>query len=264
MLYANYHTHTKRCGHAGEFTEESYIEAAIGAGFHALGFADHCPWIYSPGFSSSDIRMGMDEFPEYTATIRSLAEKYKDKIKLYVGLECEYFEDDLETLDMFAEKLDYLILGAHFYRSEEYHDKHSAESTVPKDLYRYLDNNIAGIESGRFRYLNHPDIMFSSYPAFDKAAAEVSREIAKCCKRTGTPVEYNIYGIVKFEKHTHTGIGYPCPGFWEIAAEEGCTAIIGCDAHDPELLANTERIATAQRYLNSLGIRVIDRLPGLE
>lgn len=264
MLYANYHTHTKRCGHAGNFDEESYIKAAVGSGFKVLGFADHCPWNYSEGFSSSDIRMSMGALPEYINTIHGLAEKYKDRIRIYTGLECEYYPDNTDILDMFEEKLDYIILGAHFMRSEEYGDKHSAESTEPADLYKYMENNIAAIESGRFRYLNHPDIMFSSYPSFDKAAAEVSREIARCAKRTGTPVEYNIYGIVKFEKGTHTGIGYPCPGFWEIAAEEGCTAIIGCDAHDPELLANVCRIEKAQQYLNSLGIHVIDRLPGLE
>ena len=36
----NYHTHTKRCKHAGG-SDEEYIESAIKSGFQELGFADH-------------------------------------------------------------------------------------------------------------------------------------------------------------------------------------------------------------------------------
>ena len=36
-MYANYHTHTKRCQHAvGE--DREYVEAAIAAGIQVLGF----------------------------------------------------------------------------------------------------------------------------------------------------------------------------------------------------------------------------------
>ncbi len=35
----NYHTHTKRCGHA-KGTDEEYVIAAIEGGFDELGFSD--------------------------------------------------------------------------------------------------------------------------------------------------------------------------------------------------------------------------------
>ena len=36
----NYHTHTKRCGHAtGE--DEDYVIAALNKGYKILGFSDH-------------------------------------------------------------------------------------------------------------------------------------------------------------------------------------------------------------------------------
>ena len=44
MIKRNYHTHTKRCGHAiGE--DEEYVVNAIEAGLTDLGFSDHCPYI---------------------------------------------------------------------------------------------------------------------------------------------------------------------------------------------------------------------------
>lgn len=46
MLRNNYHTHTKRCGHA-EGEDEDYVLEALGSGITDLGFSDH---IMLPGF----------------------------------------------------------------------------------------------------------------------------------------------------------------------------------------------------------------------
>ena len=44
----NYHTHTKRCGHAiGE--DEEYVLRAIENGFDEIGFSDHAPMLFPDG-----------------------------------------------------------------------------------------------------------------------------------------------------------------------------------------------------------------------
>ena len=44
-MLTNYHTHTRRCGHAvGE--DREYAEAAVQAGLKILGFSDHAPQIF--------------------------------------------------------------------------------------------------------------------------------------------------------------------------------------------------------------------------
>ena len=48
--------------------------------------------------------------------------------------------------------------------------------------------------------------------------------------------------------------GYPHPAFWRIAAEEGCTAIIGVDAHSPAHLENPRYWEEGLRLLRGLGI----------
>ena len=50
----------------------------------------------------------------------------------------------------------------------------------------------------------------------------------------------------------------------EIAAREGCTAIIGIDAHDPDIIANLPLRQRALDILNGLGMKILDRLPGVE
>ena len=78
MLKANYHTHTKRCGHAfGE--DEEYVLEALGQGMVELGFSDH---IMLPGFSQPSIRGEYSLWAQdYFKSINYLKEKYKDRMK---------------------------------------------------------------------------------------------------------------------------------------------------------------------------------------
>ena len=92
----NYHTHTSRCFHATGRDEE-YVLAAIEAGFDEIGFADHSPWKFDSDFVS-DMRMHISELDDYCNSIKSLREKYKDKISIKLGLECEYFKKYLPWL----------------------------------------------------------------------------------------------------------------------------------------------------------------------
>ena len=50
------------------------------------------------------------------------------------------------------------------------------------------------------------------------------------------------------------------PDFWKIAAHEGCTAIIGVDAHNNQYLENPFYYNRATETLRKLGIKVIDRI----
>ena len=54
---------------------------------------------------------------------------------------------------------------------------------------------------------------------------------------------------------------YPCPDFWRIAANEGCTAIIGLDAHNNHDLETATYYNRAVEELKALKIKVTDTLP---
>lgn len=108
MLKTNWHTHTKRCGHA-KGTDEEYVLEAIAAGVKTLGFSDHaCYKEPDPG-----LRMNYDQYDDYKQSILALKEKYKDQINIYLGMEVEYYPDQWEDLSRYRKELDYCILGQH-------------------------------------------------------------------------------------------------------------------------------------------------------
>ena len=47
----------------------------------------------------------------------------------------------------------------------------------------------------------------------------------------GIPIEINMLGMRERKN-------YPNPNFWALAGELGASAILGCDAHSPEYIAD--------------------------
>lgn len=257
MIKTNYHTHTTRCMHAVGADEE-YVRAAISAGFKVLGFSDHGAVPFDGGYISG-MRMRMDELDHYLGSVRRLAAKYKDDITIRCGMEYEYSPDFLpfcrELLD--SKKLDYIIFGNHFDLDERT-GMYFGQCTRPDHIKRYAGSAVAGLKSGLFTYFAHPDLFMNSYPVFDETARAASRDICACAKEMGIPLEYNLLGLDK-QAAGVPGLGYPYTGFWETAALEGCTAIIGVDAHDPEVLL-AQRYEQACDTLDSMGMKRISVL----
>lgn len=234
LVEYNFHTHTKRCGHAiGE--DKEYIENAIKKGYKILGISDHCPYF---GISLPKQRMEWEEFPQYLISMKNLREQYQDKIKIYIGLECEYFDEHLNQLKELRKKVDYFILGQHHYidgcETKPYLSKEKMKEMV-KDI-----RNAAA--SGLFLYIAHPDYFWRERRMWDGTAIEVSHEICKISLEYNIPLELNQKHlmIIKTEKpDVYSG----CLSFWNIAKEYNCKVCLGIDAHDPEkFFENTEEL----------------------
>lgn len=257
-MKANYHTHTIRCQHATG-NDEAYVLSALKGGYEELGFSDHTPWNYRSGYVSN-IRMQAYELPEYTGSIRVLKEKYKHRIRIKAGLECEYFEAYIPWLKEIIrqEKLDYILFGNHFYSTDERDPYFGLNTVSPEMLELYEESTLKGLEAGLFSCLAHPDLFGRSYPVFDKHCERISRNICRKAARLHIPLEYNLSGFATCKGLASAG--YPNPRFWEIAAEEGCLSIIGVDAHSNQELEDTEKYREAGKFLESLGIKRVDTI----
>lgn len=257
-MKTNYHTHTVRCMHANG-SDEDFVLSAIKGGFQLLGFSDHTPWKYRTDYVA-DMRMLPDELPEYVDSISSLRDKYKDQIDIKIGLECEYFPDYMPWLkeQIKKYKLDYILFGNHHYHTDEKfpYFGHHTDSRDMLDLYE--ESAIEGMESGVFCCLAHPDLFMRSYPRFDHHCTLISRHICRAAVRLNIPLEYNL-GYVAYNE-AHGLSSYPCPEFWHIAANEGCTAIIGMDAHNHLDLESSVYYNRAVEELKALGIKRTDEL----
>lgn len=85
----------------------------------------------------------------------------------------------------------------------------------------------------------------------------MSRHICRTAARLNLPLEYNI-GYEEYNEAQGI-VTVPHPEFWKIAAAEGCTAIIGVDAHNNRQLENPFYYDRANESLRQLGIKVISR-----
>ena len=260
MKLTNYHTHTWRCFHAAQVCDREYVENAIQAGFSVLGFSDHTPWPYASGYVSENERMSVSQLDGYLSSIRALKEEYADRIGILAGLECEYFPQYMDWLREQRPKTDYLILGNHFGLSDEHGEPYYGKAEGPGVVEEYTAYTLAGMGTGLFACLAHPELPFANHMAFDEEAQTCARMICREAKAIGMPLEYNLYGTVKQEQGKQKGLGYPAKEFWQAASEYGCTAIVGVDAHKPEHMLDVERYRRAREYLEALNIKVIEEL----
>lgn len=245
----NLHTHTTRCGHAdGE--DREYVEAAVAAGFHTLGFADHVPIPFPDGYRSG-CRMDVSETKGYVASLVSLREEFAGKIELLVGYEAEFmpflFVHMMQNL-VRQERFDYLILGQHFWYNE--FDGHGATRACDSEehLSAYTDTLIKGMETGCYTYVAHPDIFrFSGeLPAYERQV----RRLCEASKRLNIPLELNFTGL---EEGRH----YPREDFWRIAGEVGCPVTWGADSHSPSLVYRPTAIRMANEYIEKFALRFV-------
>jgi histidinol-phosphatase (PHP family) len=249
-MIANYHTHTKRCQHAtGE--DREYVEAAIEAGLRILGFADHCPWVYPDKNFVSGIRLAPHEVDGYFYSLESLKKEYEKDIKIYIGFETEHCPNMIPEQEELLKgyPLDYMICGQHFLDAE-YVSFYAGRPHADEDfLKRYVDTAVAGINSGRYLYLAHPDLV--NFTGDEEVYRSHMKRLCEALKEKDIPVEINILGL-------STGRRYPGKRFLELAKETGNTAILGIDAHAPEQILNGEAIKKAELLCEEFGLPLVD------
>lgn len=251
-MKANYHTHTWRCNHASG-DEEVYVQNAISRGLDTLGFSDHTPYIF-PGSYYSTFRMRMDQLDDYISCVHSLERKYSEKIQIPLGLEAEYyprFFKELHTI-LRDKGIEYLILGQHYTNSEVDGVYSGSRTADPQDLADYCTNVMEAMQTGLFTYIAHPDLI--NFIGSDAVYTDWMRRLCKEAAGCGIPLELNFLGL-------NTGRNYPNRTFWEIAAEENCKTVFGCDAHTPDALLDTNIENQAISLANEFGLTVLETVP---
>lgn len=211
-----FHVHTYRCGHAAMDSDEDYVLKAIEHRAERIVFTDHAPFPKDP-FGS---RMRMSEYAEYLDSIHSLRDKYRDSIQVLCGVEVEFFPQYLDYYRELRETLDVMVLGQHMYMHEDgtynFMDKDRS-----KEYKGISDAMIAGMKTGLFDVLAHPDRMHMRHPEIDEDIRSAIRNVANTALEYDVLLEKN-YGSM-YKEHNYS------QGFWEIAGD--VKYIHGYDAH---------------------------------
>ncbi len=100
MSLSSYHTHSTYSD--GKSTLEEMVLSAIEKGCPEIGFSDHAPMSIDCNWC-----IKAEEIENYKREVNALKEKYKDKIKIYLGIEQDYFSTP-------AEGYDYVIGSVHY------------------------------------------------------------------------------------------------------------------------------------------------------
>ena len=247
-MKANYHTHSKWCKHGGGEIED-YIEEAIRNDFTELAITEHVPHVDRFGWISQE------EFPLFDAALNECISKYKDRIHVIKGFECEYIDNPtvIDLYKRYKEEYGYelLIMGQH---SAGENGKHNIFEPIDSEVVKlYCEDSIKGLESGLFKYYAHPDLCLVNYePGWDKTCEKGMREVFKCCEELKIPVEFNANGL-RYKK------AYPSKECFLMSKEFDLKYMIGADAHDPKFLYD-DAVKEAERLLKEWGITVSEYL----
>ena len=250
-MKANYHTHTYRCGHAVGH-ESEYAQQAAEKGLRILGFSDHTPYdFFDIGPRNRPMRMMPEELEGYVSSVKELAKEYEGRMKIYAGLEAEYYPKYFPGLLEMAREcgVEYMILGQHFLFNEIEDCYTGRPFCDEKRLRQYVSQSIEGLRTGVFTYFAHPDLVY--FEGDGDLYAEEMRKICRAAKETDTPLEINLLGL-------RTGRNYPDERFWKLAGEEGNDVILGSDAHRPEDVLVPEAAEEAMKIAEKYSLRLLD------
>ena len=227
---AFFHIHTFRCGHAAMVPDEAYVRKAIELHAGSIWFSDHAPF---PGDPLHHM-MSVTELDGYLETIHALKHRYAGQIDVHAGLEIEYFpsfdrsgwyrqlKDD--------ERIEFLMIGQHMAEIKPGHFSFEWDKErLARDEYRVLGEAvIAGIESGYFDFVAHPDRSFRAKRAWDDDMTALSRRIIGAAAKADIPLEKN-----KLSARMAYNFW---PEFWRLLTPAN-RVITGLDAHSVEDMA---------------------------
>lgn len=232
---SNYHTHTAFCD--GRDEPEAIVREAIRLGCPELGFSGHSHVPFD------DCCMSVEGTERYKAEIRRLKEKYADEIRIYLGVEQDYY-GDLPTDDY-----EFVIGSVHYVEKDgEYLSVDlSRESFLQYverfyggDVYAFAEDYYALVarihEKTRCRIVGHFDLITkfneddclfdTAHPRYRRAALAALDALAD------KPVlfEINTGAISRGYRRTP----YPAPWILAELRARGAGLLLSSDCHRRE------------------------------
>lgn len=252
----NYHTHTKFCRHA-ENTVEEMTEEAVKSGFSEIGFSEHF---------DRDLRGGYwGKIPydpkEYADSVRQAKEKYKNKIKVLLGYEMDFYLYNYLEIhkEIMSYSPDYILGSVHRIKGFSFSKgdipfNYLSDNEIEIILKEYLGTLIAMINSDCITCLDHFDIFKRSYIVKNEDIYyDYYNIIAKLLAEKNIAIELNTH-------YSNTEFMYiPDPKLymWNLIRKYDIPVIVSSDCHSKKDL--TYKFDIAFDFLKSVGIQTTCR-----
>ena len=129
MKLSTYHAHTNFCD--GKESAEEMIVGAIKLRCPEIGISGHSPLPFESTWAMKE-----EIIPEYVKTLKGLRKKYKDEIKVYIGIEQDYYSKAPNW------KPDYIIGSVHYIEvNGEYLPVDQSAEATKHNIEAYFDND---------------------------------------------------------------------------------------------------------------------------
>lgn len=236
MITTNFHTHTLFCD--GNNSPEELVQAAINKGFTSLGFSGH-----SYLEIENDFSMTKSNETEYIKEINRLKEKYKDDIKLFCGVELDYFSPAPQH------EYDYIIGSVHYILKDgQYIPVDESAETTNKAVNELYGGNWSAyaedyfklatdvVEKTRPDIIGHIDLVSKFCEVSNQALSNRYFDAAQECIKTlipyGIPFEINTGAMSRGYRTTP----YPAIEILKLIKLYGGKIVISSDCHEKKHL----------------------------
>ncbi len=259
MTLSSYHTHSTFSD--GKNTLEEMVQSAIEQGCGEIGFSDHAPMAFDCDWS-----IKAEKIEEYKRQALSLKEKYKDKIKIYLGIEQDYYSVP-------ANGYDYIIGSVHFvYKDGEYipvdinadEVKGYVDRLYGGDVYGYCEDYFKLVKDvynkTKCQIIGHFDLVTKfnermplidiNHPRYVNAVDDALSELLK----TPAIFEINTGAISRGYRTTP----YPDDRTLDIIAKTGKPFVITSDTHNADTI--TFNFEERKKALEEKGYKYITSL----
>jgi histidinol-phosphatase (PHP family) len=230
-MIVDYHTHTRLCKHA-QGDVEDYVLKAIELGFDEIGSSDHAP--LPDGFDDRH-RMTVEAYySSYAPAVSAIAEKYKDKIRIRRGIECDFLDraNDWTRKFIAENEFDFVIGSVHFVGTKGNEKDLFGPGFKGNDVEplheAYYQAIAESAKAGLFDIIAHCDLIKKIGRCSSKRVDELIREAMVQIKRSDLCIEINTSGLRKAEKEE-----YPSEGILAHARDLKIPLSLGSDAHTP-------------------------------
>ncbi len=247
MLKFSYHNHTIYSD--GKNTPEEMLEKAYNAGYSHFAITDH---ICVPG--SEEWTLDIDKQEEYIERLASLKKRYKGKMKVYIGIESDWFknvgtsitpyQEIKDSLDITVGSIHAFLKNNKMYLLDENREKFeeclkemfaSNATEMVKEYFECIEEMLEDIKPDIIGHIDMIRIYNTANRYFDTDTDEICcamEKLARALKRNNTVTELNMGGDYRM----NNGIYYPSDTFLSILKKEGVAITVGLDAHSVEMV----------------------------
>ncbi len=238
MIERDFHVHTTYCD--GKNTPEEMVKKALSLNFKEIGLVCH-----SYTFFDESYCIPKGDIEKFIAEINGLKQKYGKDVKIYCGVEYDYFSD------MKVDGFDFVIGSLHYvYKNGEYLPVDESKERVKDIVRRYYGGDFYRFCEEYYRFLGeiyakitpnfiaHFDLV-SKYNGLGDLFDEKDERYVKAWKSCADKLlsknavfEINVGAIVRGYKN----MPYPSKEQMEYIKAGGGTFLINSDCHSASKL----------------------------